>query len=144
MGHLGLTPQHVSMLGGFKAQGREATKAREIIDDSVAIQEAGAFAVILECVPHEVSEIITKLLEIPTIGYGAGLHCDGQGLVAHDILGLFERFTPRFIKKYASLNKDILRSFETYIKEVKEEAFPTADHAFHIKAEELNKVVADR
>ncbi len=144
MGHLGLTPQHISMLGGFKAQGREATKAREIIDDSVAIQEAGAFAVILECVPDEVSEIITKLLEIPTIGYGAGLHCDGQGLVAHDILGLFERFTPRFVKKYANLNKDILRSFETYVQEVQEEAFPTDDHAFHIKAGELNKVIGDR
>ena len=144
MGHLGLTPQHISMLGGYKAQGRKATKAREIIDDSVAIQDAGAFAVILECVPDEVSGIITERLEIPTIGYGAGLHCDGQGLVAHDILGMFERFTPRFVKKYANLNEEILRSFETYVREVKEEAFPTADHAFHIKAKELKKVVGER
>ncbi len=144
MGHLGLTPQHVSMLGGFKAQGREATKAKEIIDGAEAIQHAGAFAVILECVPDEVSAIITECLEIPTIGYGAGLHCDGQGLVAHDILGMFDRFTPRFVKKYANLNEEILQSFETYIREVKEEGFPTADHAFHMKDEELNKVIGER
>ena len=115
-----------------------------VIDDAMTIQDAGAFSVILECVPDEISGIITERLEIPTIGYGAGLHCDGQGLVAHDILGMFERFTPRFVKKYANLNEEILRSFETYVREVTDEGFPAAEHAFHIKDEELAKVVDER
>ena len=143
VGHLGLTPQHLSKLGGFKAQGREAAAARRIIDDAVAIQDAGAFLIIVECVPDEVSKIITERLAVPTIGYGAGVHCNGQGLVAHDILGMFERFTPRFVKKYADLSTDISHAFEAYVREVQAESFPTKDHAFHIKAEELTQAMAD-
>ncbi len=140
MGHIGLTPQHISMLGGFKAQGRDAERAQELIDDAVALEDTGVFAVILECVPDEISKIITQRLEIPTISYGAGVSCDGQGLVAHDILGMFERFTPKFVKKYADLNDQILRAFEEYIQEVRDVSFPTDEHAFHIRERELKKL----
>ncbi len=144
MGHIGLTPQHISMLGGFKAQGRDAERAQEIIDDAAAIEDTGAFAIILECVPDEISRIITERLEIPTISYGAGASCDGQGLVAHDILGMFERFTPKFVKKYAELNDHILRAFEHYIQEVRDASFPTEEHAFHIKERELKKLLGEQ
>jgi 3-methyl-2-oxobutanoate hydroxymethyltransferase len=139
-GHIGLTPQHISFFGGFKAQGRDARTARNIIEDAMAVQEAGAFAVILECIPDQISKIITERLDIPTISYGAGMSCDGQGLVAHDILGMFDRFTPKFVKKYAALNEEILKSFETYIAEVKSGEFPKDEHCFHIKKEELGKL----
>ena len=143
MGHIGLTPQHISMLGGFKAQGRDARQAQELIDDAAALEDTGVFAVILECVPDEISRIITERLEIPTISYGAGASCDGQGLVAHDLLGMFERFTPKFVKKYANLNDHILRAFEEYVEEVRDTRFPTHEHAFHIKQRELKKLLGE-
>ena len=141
MGHIGLTPQTISMLGGFKTQGRDAKRAQEVIDDAVAIEDTGAFSIILECIPDEISRIITERLEIPTISYGAGISCDGQGMVAHDMLGMFERFTPKFVKKYASLNEDMLRAFEEFATEVREAGFPTDEHAFHIKESELKKLL---
>jgi 3-methyl-2-oxobutanoate hydroxymethyltransferase len=141
MGHIGLTPQHVSLLGGYKAQGRDAQTALRVIEDALAIQEAGAFAIILECVPDRVSKIVTERLSVPTISYGAGPYCDGQGLVAHDILGIFDRFTPKFVKKYTNLGEQILGAFEAYVEDVTGGEFPTDDHSFHISKDELAKVI---
>jgi 3-methyl-2-oxobutanoate hydroxymethyltransferase len=142
MGHIGLTPQHISLLGGYKAQGRDAQTALRVIEDALAIEEAGAFAIILECVPDQISKIVTEHLRVPTISYGAGPYCDGQGLVAHDILGMFDRFTPRFVKKYANLGGEILRAFESYVGDVASGEFPMDEHSFHINEEELAKVIA--
>ena len=143
MGHIGLTPQHISLLGGYKAQGQEARAAQRVIDDAVAVEEAGAFAIILECVPDRISRIITQRLTIPTISYGAGMYCDGQGLVAHDILGIFERFTPKFVKKYANLSEQILTAFEAYVDDVTSGQFPTDEHSFHIREKELAKLIGE-
>ena len=142
MGHVGLTPQHISLLGGYKAQGRDAQTALRVIEDALAIEEAGAFAIILECVPDQISKIVTEHLRVPTISYGAGPYCDGQGLVAHDILGMFDRFTPRFVKKYANLGGEILKAFESYVGDVASGEFPMDEHSFHINEEELAKVIA--
>lgn len=141
MGHIGLTPQHISLLGGYKAQGRDAQTALRVIEDALAIEEAGAFAIILECVPDMISKIVTERLGVPTISYGAGPYCDGQGLVAHDILGMFDRFTPRFVKKYADLGEQILGAFEAYVGDVTSGEFPTDEHSFHINEVELAKVI---
>ena len=141
MGHIGLTPQHISLLGGYRVQGRDVHTARRVIDDALAIEEAGAFAIILECVPNQISKIVTERLRIPTISYGAGESCDGQGLVAHDILGMFDKFTPKFVKKYAELGEQIQEAFEAYVSDVVSGQFPTDGHSFHIKKEDLEKVM---
>ena len=141
MGHIGLTPQHISLLGGYRVQGRDVQTARRLIDDALAIEEAGAFAIILECVPNQISKIVTERLRIPTISYGAGESCDGQGLVAHDILGMFDKFTPKFVKKYAELGEQIQEAFEAYVSDVVSGQFPTDGHSFHIKKEDLEKVM---
>lgn len=141
MGHIGLTPQHISLLGGYRVQGRDVQTARRVIDDALAIEEAGAFAIILECVPNQISKIVTERLRIPTISYGAGESCDGQGLVAHDILGMFDKFTPKFVKKYAGLGEQIQEAFEAYVSDVVSGQFPTDGHSFHIKKEDLEKVM---
>ncbi len=141
MGHVGLTPQHVSLLGGYKAQGRDVKTARRVIDDALAIEEAGAFAIILECVPGQISKIVTERLGIPTISYGAGVYCDGQGLVAHDILGMFDRFTPKFVKKYTDVGEQMLGAFEAYVADVVGAEFPTDQHSFHIKKKDLETVI---
>ena len=141
MGHIGLTPQHISLLGGYRVQGRDVQTARRVIDDALAIEEAGAFAIILECVPNQISKIVTERLRIPTISYGAGESCDGQGLVAHDILGMFDKFTPKFVKKYAELGEQIQEAFEAYVSDVVSGQFPTDGHSFHIKKEDLKKVM---
>ena len=141
MGHVGLTPQHISLLGGYKAQGRDVHSARRVIDDALAIEEAGAFAIILEGVPDQISRIVTERLRIPTISYGAGVYCDGQGLVAHDILGMFDRFTPKFVKKYTDVGEQMLGAFEAYVADVVSGEFPTDGHSFHIKEEDLEKVI---
>ncbi len=141
MGHIGLTPQHISLLGGYRVQGRDVQTARQVIDDALAIEEAGAFAIILECVPNQISKIVTERLRIPTISYGAGESCDGQGLVAHDILGMFDKFTPKFVKKYAELGEQIQEAFEAYVSDVVSGQFPTDGHSFHIKKEDLEKVM---
>ena len=141
MGHIGLTPQHISLLGGYKAQGRDVQTAKQVIEDALAIEQAGAFAIILECIPNQVSKIITDRLRIPTISYGAGEACDGQGLVAHDILGMFDRFTPKFVKQYAQLGEQIQEAFEAFKSDVVDGQFPTDDHSFNIKKDELDQVL---
>lgn len=141
MGHIGLTPQHISLLGGYKAQGRDVQTAKQVIEDALAIEQAGAFAIILECIPNQVSKIITERLRIPTISYGAGESCDGQGLVAHDILGMFDRFTPKFVKQYAQLGEQIQEAFEAFKSDVVDGQFPTDDHSFNIKKDELDQVL---
>ena len=143
MGHIGLTPQYMSLLGGYKAQGKDVKAAKQIINDALSVEDAGAFAIILECIPDQISSIVTKNLRIPTISYGAGASCDGQGLVAHDILGMFDRFTPKFVKRYASLGEDIQKAFKGYISDVVEHNFPLDEHSFHIKKEYLDQIIKE-
>jgi 3-methyl-2-oxobutanoate hydroxymethyltransferase len=140
MGHIGLTPQAVSMLGGFKVQGRDAQAAQKIIDDARLLEDAGAFSVLFEAIPALIAKRITQCLKIPTIGIGAGPHCDGQVLVVHDILGLFDRFTPKFAKRYVNLSELTLKAFEAYREEVLKGDFPTEQHSFHIDEKELSKI----
>jgi len=131
MAHVGLTPQSVHQLGGYKVQGKEEKAAKAMIEDAQILEEAGAFAIVLECVPAPLAKTITETISIPTIGIGAGVHCDGQVLVLHDILGLYERFTPKFVKQYASLSKNIRKSVRSYVKEVKDGSFPDQEHSFN-------------
>ena len=140
MGHIGLTPQTISMLGGFKVQGKDAQAAQKIIDDALSLEEAGAFSVLLEAVPAPIAKKVTERLTVPTIGIGAGVHCDGQVLVVHDMLGLFDRFTPKFAKKYVNLSEVILKALESYRDEVQKGEFPTDQHSFHIDEKELSKI----
>ncbi len=137
MGHIGLTPQTATKLGGFKVQGKSAAAAKQLLADAQALQEAGCFALVLEAVPAAVAKTVTEKLTIPTIGIGAGLHCDGQVLVFHDLLGLFDRFTPKFVKKYADLRPAILAALQAYRREVEAAEFPTPAHSFSIDEEEL-------
>jgi 3-methyl-2-oxobutanoate hydroxymethyltransferase len=128
MGHIGLTPQSVNLLGGFRPQGRDATTARRLYEDALLLEEAGCFSIVLESVPARLAEFITQRLKIPTIGIGAGANCDGQILVTHDILGMFDRFTPRFVKQYTNLHMEIFQAFSHYIKDVQERQFPSEEH----------------
>jgi 3-methyl-2-oxobutanoate hydroxymethyltransferase len=130
MGHLGLTPQSVQQFGGFKIQGRGDEAGRRILEDAVILEEAGAFAVVLEAVPAELAGEVTRSLAIPTIGIGAGSACDGQVLVTNDILGIYDRFTPKFVKKYANLTPEISRAVKEYAAEVKAGTFPAKEHSF--------------
>ncbi|MCF6278403.1 MAG: 3-methyl-2-oxobutanoate hydroxymethyltransferase [Anaerolineales bacterium] len=136
MGHLGLTPQSVHQLGGFRAQGKLASAAKHLLDEAYRLQEAGCFSLVLEAIPAKLAEYISNQLEIPTIGIGAGAGCDGQVLVTHDMLGLFDRFTPRFVKKYANMHEDLQHAFRDYIDEVEKRTFPAAEHCIDMKAEE--------
>ncbi|MFW5735512.1 MAG: 3-methyl-2-oxobutanoate hydroxymethyltransferase [Oceanidesulfovibrio sp.] len=140
MGHVGLTPQRVAGLGGFKVQGKTAEAARIILEDAQALQAAGCFAVILEAVPAPMGRFITGSLDVPTIGIGAGSHCDGQVLVIHDVLGLFERFTPKFVKKYANLAQDVREAVARYKNEVERGAFPGEEHSFSMDPDEEQKL----
>ena len=140
MGHIGLTPQTADKLGGFKVQGKDAEQAKRLIEQAQGLEKLGCFSLVLECVPDKIAEMITKKIKIPTIGIGAGIHCDGQVLVTHDLLGLFERFTPKFVKKYINLTTLISQAIEEYKKEVIDEKFPTKEHSFTIKEEELKKL----
>jgi len=140
MGHIGLTPQTISMLGGLKAQGKDEKTAQKIIDDARLLEEAGVFAIVLECVPALLSKMVTERLKIPTISYGAGIYCDGQGLVSPDILGLFDRFTPKFAKRYVNLSELVLKAFVSYKEEVLKGEFPTDQHSFHLDEEVLSKI----
>jgi 3-methyl-2-oxobutanoate hydroxymethyltransferase len=137
MGHIGLTPQSATALGGFKAQGRTAQKALQLLADARALEAAGCFALVLEAVPAPVAARITRELSIPTIGIGAGADCDGQVLVWHDLLGLYEGRSPRFVKRYADLAGEIERALETYAAEVRSGAFPEEQHTYSIPEEEL-------
>jgi 3-methyl-2-oxobutanoate hydroxymethyltransferase len=130
MGHIGLTPQSVHQFGGYKVQGREKGRREIVLRDALAVQDAGAFAVVLEGMPVDLAEEITGRLSIPTIGIGAGAHCDGQVLVLHDMLGLFDDFTPKFVKRYADLKATVRDAVQEYIGEVKERKFPAEEHTF--------------
>jgi 3-methyl-2-oxobutanoate hydroxymethyltransferase len=136
MGHLGLTPQSVNQLGGFRPQGKTASAAKRLLEDAQILEEAGAFSLVLESVPARLAEFISKKISIPTIGIGAGLGCDGQVLVTHDLLGLFDRFTPKFVKKYASLHEAMKAAFAEYIDDVETRRFPAPEHTVEMSDEE--------
>jgi 3-methyl-2-oxobutanoate hydroxymethyltransferase len=140
MGHIGLTPQTAEKIGGFKVQGKDAEAAQRLIEQATALENLGCFSLVLECVPDKIAGIITKKIRIPTIGIGAGPDCDGQVLVIHDILGLFQRYTPKFVKKYIDLSPLIMQALEKYKDEVIRGEFPDAGHSFTIKEEELKKL----
>ena len=140
MGHIGLTPQTADKLGGFKVQGKDAEAAARLIKQAQGLEKLGCFAIVLECVPDKIAEIITKNASIPTIGIGAGINCDGQVLVTYDLLGLFERFKPKFVKQYINLAPLIQKAIEEYRDEVLQNKFPTKEHSFTIKEEELKKL----
>ncbi len=131
MGHVGLTPQSVHQFGGYRIQGRGEADARAILDDAIAVEQSGAFAVVLEGIPVQLAREITQRVSIPTIGIGAGTHCDGQILVVHDMLGLFDDFTPKFVKRYANLKETIGGAVRNYMEEVRTAAFPAEEHTFH-------------
>ena len=139
MGHVGLTPQSATMLGGFKTQGKTAEAARRLADDAVALEEAGCFAVVLEAVPAPVAAEVTRRLTVPTIGIGAGPECDGQVLVYHDLLGLTEGHLPRFVKRYASLSREIRDALESYADEVRSGTFPEEQHTYEMPPAELEE-----
>jgi 3-methyl-2-oxobutanoate hydroxymethyltransferase len=143
MGHLGLTPQSATALGGFKAQGRTAEKARRMLADAHTLEDAGCFALVLEAVPAPVAARITEALEIPTIGIGAGPDTDGQVLVYHDMLGLYEGRSPRFVKQYADLATETRRALEQYVADVRGGTFPEEQHTYSMPAEELDAFEAE-
>nr|HDN00058.1 3-methyl-2-oxobutanoate hydroxymethyltransferase [Deltaproteobacteria bacterium] len=130
MGHIGLTPQTAIALGGYKVQGRDLKSAKKLIEDAKAVANAGAFSLVLECIPSIIAKTITEMVSIPTIGIGAGPHCDGQVLVINDLLGFFEKFTPSFVKRYVNLNPKIKEAIDNYINEVKNGVFPGPEHSF--------------
>jgi len=130
MAHIGLTPQAIHALGGFRVQGKDDAAREKVLADARAVQDAGAFAVVLEAVPASLSKEIHEMLRIPTIGIGAGVDCDGQVLVLHDLLGLFDRFSPRFVKKYANLKEQALKAIKDYKQDVESGIFPAEEHSF--------------
>jgi len=130
VGHIGLTPQSIHRMGGFKVQGRAEAQARKILADAKAVEEAGAFAVVLEGIPRDLAKQVTESIAIPTIGIGAGVDCDGQVLVIHDILGLCDKYSPKFVKRFADVSETISQGIADYISEVKNGTFPTLDHSF--------------
>lgn len=140
MGHIGLTPQSVNQLGGYKVQGKDLAGAKKLLEDAKALEDAGVFAVVLECVPAPLAEIITEQLSIPTIGIGAGNGCDGQVLVTHDLLGLFSGFTPKFVKKYIQLGEQIKQAFTQYKEDVGSGQFPSPEHSFGMQEDTLAKL----
>lgn len=140
MAHLGLTPQSINAFGGFKVQGKNEAAARKLIDDAKAVEEAGAFALVLECVPAKLAKIISEQLTIPTIGIGAGAGCDGQILVYQDMLGMFSDYTPKFVKRFAEVGSVMKEAFANYIKEVQAETYPADEHTFKIDDEVLEKL----
>ena len=133
MGHLGLTPQSIHQLGGFRAQGKSIDSAVRLIEDAERLQEAGCFSLVLESIPDRLAGLITQRLEIPTIGIGAGAGCNGQVLVTHDMLGMYDRFTPKFSKRYKHFLREMEDAFRKYIEDVKEQFFPSEDHVFKIQ-----------
>jgi 3-methyl-2-oxobutanoate hydroxymethyltransferase len=140
MGHIGLTPQSVNAFGGFKVQGKDELAAKQLIEDAVLIEKAGAFSIVLEGIPEKVAELITKAVSIPTIGIGAGKHCDGQVLVYQDMLGMFNDFVPKFVKQYANIGTIMREAIGSYVKEVQDGTFPEEKHTFKIDENELKKL----
>jgi 3-methyl-2-oxobutanoate hydroxymethyltransferase len=142
MGHLGLTPQSVNVFGGFRPQGKTASTAERILEDALMLEEAGCFSLVLESVPARLAQVISQRLSIPTIGIGAGIGCDGQVLVTHDLLGLFDRFTPKFVKKYADFHGEMQRAFRAFMEDVESHAFPAAEHSVEMADAEWEKFAA--
>lgn len=143
MAHIGLTPQSAAALGGFKVQGRSIEAARALIEDALAVEQAGAYSVVLEAMPRRLAQIISGRLAIPTIGIGAGVECDGQVLVNGDLLGLFDRFTPKFAKQYAQLSTAMVAAFQAFASEVRAGDFPTDEHGFAIPSAVLRQLEAE-
>jgi len=143
MGHLGLTPQSVHQLGGYRAQGKTASAAKRLLEDALILQEAGCFSIVLESVPAQLAELVSQKLDIPTIGIGAGVGCDGQVLVIHDLVGLFDRFTPKFVKQYANLHGVMAEALTAYRSEVEAKAFPTDEHSVFMKQDEWDALLEE-
>jgi len=141
MAHIGLTPQLMSKLGGFKVQGKDASAGVQLLEDALAMERAGCFAIVLEAIPDRVAQLITERLRIPTIGIGAGPHCDGQNLVLHDMVGLFDRFAPKFVKKYADCWSLISKALAEFQDEVRNGQFPLAEHSFTMKEDEYQALL---
>jgi 3-methyl-2-oxobutanoate hydroxymethyltransferase len=141
MAHIGLTPQLMSKLGGFRVQGKDATAGAQLLKDALALEQAGCFAIVLEAIPDRVAQIITERLQIPTIGIGAGPHCDGQNLVLHDMVGLFDRFTPKFVKRYANCWDVISKALAEFQEDVRKGEFPKAEHSFTMKEDEYQALL---
>ncbi len=142
-GHIGLTPQRATMLSGYKVQGRDIETAKALIKAAKDLEDAGAFMIVMECVPDVLASIITKQVQIPTIGIGAGKDCDGQVLVYHDLLGMFEKFVPKFVKQYVNLASEIKRALTRFKEEVESGEFPKPEHAFHMNPEEAKKLLEE-
>lgn len=140
MGHIGLTPQSVNMFGGFKVQGKEESRARELIDDAMALEDAGVFSIVLEAVPEALAKLITEKVSVPTIGIGAGRFCDGQVLVIHDTIGMYSDFTPKFVKQYANLKQTITEAVGAYIDDVRTQRFPEKKHTYGMDDSVLEKL----
>ena len=140
MGHIGLTPQTVSMLGGFKVQGKDSAAAERLLHEALALEDAGAFAVLMECVPARLAKLITEKLKVPTIGTGAGPDVDGHCLNAYDLLGIFDRFVPKFVRQYAQLGPKLVDVFNSYCREIDCGEFPLQEHCFHMNEEELKQL----
>lgn len=140
MGHIGLTPQSIYELGGYRVQGRTAETARALVETAKKIEEAGAFSLVIELVPSDTAKLITESIDIPTIGIGAGQYCDGQVLVLWDMLGLFDEFNPKFLKKYANIRSVITEAVNQYLKEVRDGEFPDTDHSFELSEEESGRL----
>jgi len=140
LGHIGLTPQTANLLGGFKVQGKSLEAARKLVEDAEALEDAGAFAIVLEAIPGQVASLITERIKIPTIGIGGGAGCDGQVLVLHDMLGLFKRFTPKFVKVYADVYSIEVNAVKKYIEEVQKGIFPSDEHSFTMKEEVVKEL----
>ena len=138
MGHIGLTPQSVHQMGGFRAQGKSGEAAHHLLEDAIILQEAGCFSIVLETIPAQLAKLISDKLDIPTIGIGAGVGCDGQVLVTHDLLGLFDRFTPKFVKKYAHLHREMAKAIASYKSDVENMTFPAEEHSFEMTKGELD------
>ncbi|MBQ2380942.1 MAG: 3-methyl-2-oxobutanoate hydroxymethyltransferase [Succinivibrio sp.] len=140
MGHIGMTPQSVNAFGGHKVQGKTLEAAQKLIDDALALQEAGVFSIVLECVPAKLAALVSEKLSIPTIGIGAGAQCDGQVLVYKDMLGMYQDFSPKFVKHYANFAKEMTDAFNQYDEDVKQGAFPALEHTFKIDEEVIEKL----
>ena len=140
MGHIGFQPQTTALSQGYKVQGKTFEAAKQLIEDAKALEEAGAFSIVLEMVSHEVSKIISESIDIPTIGIGSGLHCDGQVLVIHDILGLYEKLKPKFAKQYLSLSNDVIQAVSKFKSDVESGSFPAEENWFSMEKEEYEKL----
>lgn len=143
MGHIGLTPQTAGNLGGYKVQGKDVDSARRLLADAKALQEAGVFSIVMECIPDKLAKVITESVSVPTIGIGAGVHCDGQVLVTHDLLGMFEKFVPSFVKSYVSLAPQIKEAISSFSEEVKSGGFPDEAHSFTMQVDVDSLTVTD-